>query len=203
MNWTKPLRKNSVMASDLKDFIRVYDGVLDPNLCNNAIKLFDETPDAQDRWDNQHKPQFTQMNITMLSEQQRDPKWGVIHNSIIASIQTVSEYYMKDTGCSPFWPPKNSIEQIRMKKYTAETGDRFDLHIDVGDYATARRFLVMFFYLNDVEKGGETSFPAIELDIKPKQGSVLCFPPVWMYPHLGKQPISNDKYIVGTYLHYQ
>jgi hypothetical protein len=139
----------------------------------------------------------------MLSEQQRDPKWGVIHNNIIASIQTVSEYYMKDTGCSPFWPPKNSIEQIRMKKYTAETGDRFDLHIDVGDYATARRFLVMFFYLNDVNEGGETTFPALDLKVKPKQGSVLCFPPVWMYPHLGEQPISNDKYIVGTYLHYQ
>ena len=61
----------------------------------------------------------------------------------------------------------------------------------------------MFFYLNTVEEGGETSFPNLEMKIKPKQGSVLCFPPLWMYPHLGEQPISNDKYIIGTYLHYQ
>jgi hypothetical protein len=23
-----------------------------------------------------------------------------------------------------------------------------------------------------------------------------------MYPHAGEKPVSNDKYIVGTYLHY-
>ncbi len=203
MNWTKPLKKNSVMASDLKDFIRVYDNALDPNCCNNAIKLFNETPDAQDRWENSHKPQFTQMNITLLAERDKNQAWTAIQNQIITAIQNVSEFYMRDTGCSPFWPPKNSIEQIRMKKYSVDTEDRFDIHIDVGDHATARRFLVMFFYLNDVNEGGETTFPALDLKVKPKQGSVLCFPPVWMYPHLGEQPISNDKYIVGTYLHYQ
>ena len=191
------------MASDLKDFIRVYDDVLDSNICKNAIKSFEENAEAHDRWENQFKPQFTQLNVTLLAEKENNKAWGVIQNELIAKIQSVSELYMKDTACSPFWPPKNIIEQIRMKKYTAETEDRFDIHIDVGDYASARRFLVMFFYLNDVEEGGETSFPNLDMKVKPKEGSVLCFPPLWMYPHLGEQPISNDKYIIGTYLHYQ
>ena len=191
------------MESNLKDFIRVYDNVLDPNVCKNAIKLFEENEEAQDRWEQSHKPQFTQMNVTLLAEKDGHQPWGVIQNELIKSIQSTSESYMRDTSCSPFWPPKNSIEQIRMKKYSVDTEDRFDIHIDVGDYATARRFLVMFFYLNTVEEGGETSFPNLEMKIKPKLGSVLCFPPLWMYPHLGEQPISNDKYIIGTYLHYQ
>ena len=191
------------MESNLKDFIRVYDNVLDPNVCKNAIKLFEENEEAQDRWEQSHKPQFTQMNVTLLAEKDGNQPWGVIQNELIKSIQSTSELYMRDTACSPFWPPKNSIEQIRMKKYSVDTEDRFDIHIDVGDYATARRFLVMFFYLNTVEEGGETSFPNLEMKIKPKLGSVLCFPPLWMYPHLGEQPISNDKYIIGTYLHYQ
>ena len=90
-----------------------------------------------------------------------------------------------------------------MKKYDADLDDRFEQHIDVGDHDSARRFLVLFFYLNDVEEGGETTFPRLDLKIKPKRGSVLIFPPMWMYPHAGEQPVSNDKYIVGTYLHYK
>ena len=54
------------MASDLKDFIRVYDDVLDSNLCKNAIKSFEENAEAHDRWENQFKPQFTQLNVTLL-----------------------------------------------------------------------------------------------------------------------------------------
>ena len=46
------------MASDLKDFIRVYDDVLDSNLCKNAIKSFEENAEAHDRWENQFKPQL-------------------------------------------------------------------------------------------------------------------------------------------------
>ena len=49
------------MASDLKDFIRVYDDVLDSKICKNAIKSFEDNVEAHDRWENQFKPQFTQL----------------------------------------------------------------------------------------------------------------------------------------------
>ena len=60
------------MASDLKDFIRVYDDVLDSNLCKNAIKCFEENAEAHDRWENQFKPQFTQLNVTLLAEKENN-----------------------------------------------------------------------------------------------------------------------------------
>ena len=100
------------------------------------------------------------------------------------------------------FPPRNTIEQIRLKHYAANGIDRFDNHVDIGDHDSARRFLVLFFYLNDVEEGGETTFTHLDYSVKPKQGSCLLFPPTWMYPHAGEKPVSNDKYIVGTYLHY-
>ena len=65
------------MESNLKDFIRVYDNVLDLNVCNNAIKLFEENEEAQDRWEQSHKPQFTQMNVTLLAE--KDGNLSLIH----------------------------------------------------------------------------------------------------------------------------
>ncbi len=75
------------------------------------------------------------------------------------------------------------------------------------DHESAKRFLVAFFYLNDVEEGGETGFKYNRnqeplLKVKPETGKLLMFPPFWTHPHIGYPPISGTKYIIGTYLHY-
>jgi hypothetical protein len=75
-------------------------------------------------------------------------------------------------------------------------------HVDVGDSISARRFLVFFLYLNDVAEGGETEFPDLDLTISPECGKLLVFPSIWTYLHRGNVPISNDKYILGSYKHY-
>jgi len=101
-----------------------------------------------------------------------------------------------------FFPSQCHNEEVRMKKYVAGSEDDFKYHADVGDYASARRFLVCFFYLNDVEEGGQTAFPDYNTSIEAKKGRLAIFPPFWTHPHSGQPAISNDKYIVGTYLHY-
>jgi hypothetical protein len=65
---------------------------------------------------------------------------------------------------------------------------------------TSRRFISFFWYLNDVAEGGETEF--VDLTIKPEAGKLVIFPPLWMFPHKGNPPISNEKYLLSTYLHY-
>ena len=69
-------------------------------------------------------------------------------------------------------------------------------------WGNRKRVLAWMVYLNDVEEGGETSFPKLNFDISPTCGTILLFPPTWQYRHAGKAPVSNTKYIVGTYLHY-
>ena len=81
-----------------------------------------------------------------------------------------------------------------------------DIYKDVvgsrADYPSARRYLAFLFYLNDVQKGGQTEFRFHGRMIRPEAGSVLVFPPTWEYPHIGLPPISGPKYIMSTYLHY-
>ena len=74
---------------------------------------------------------------------------------------------------------------------------------------TSRRFLAFFIYLNDVDEGGETQFVQLKkpgthipLMIKPQQGRLLMFPPQWMYYHAGLKPVSNSKYLIHSYCHY-
>jgi prolyl 4-hydroxylase len=38
--------------------------------------------------------------------------------------------------------------------------------------------LTLFLYLNDVEEGGETNFPKVDVTVQPKKGSALLWPSV-------------------------
>ena len=125
----------------------------------------------------------------------------MIQNALIESSHYYVQKYMEDVDCRPYFPVKSALEQFRVKKYEKGTDDRFDKHVDVGDHASARRFLSMFWYLNDVEEGGETVFENGPT-IKPKEGRLVMFPPLWLYPHEGKRTISDDKFIVSSYTHY-
>jgi len=75
-------------------------------------------------------------------------------------------------------------------------------HVDVTDHASAKRFISFQIYLTDVKVGGETEFPTLDTKIKCKKGRLVMFPPFWMFPHKGNPPISNPKYLLGSYLHY-
>jgi len=187
---------------DLNDYIRVYDGVLDENTCKNAIETCNAKSDQQYRWDNQHKPQYNVLNISYEADN-GDREWDVIQSLIITGVQFSAQQYMKDLSCESYWPNKNSLEQIKLIKYLSSEGDRFDLHIDMGDVESSKRFLAIQFFLNDVEEGGEIFFPTINRTVTPKAGSVLLYPPNWMYPSQDYTPVSSNKYILTTYLHYQ
>ena len=86
------------------------------------------------------------------------------------------------------------------KKYPKGEGF-FDWHIDNGDgWKNNARILVLMFYLNDVEEGGQTEFDYQDFVIKPEKGTLVIFPTDWMHLHRGKMPISNDKYILNSWL---
>ena len=92
------------------------------------------------------------------------------------------------------FPSRYGFEEFRLKRYLPNGVDEFRNHVDVTRYATARRFLVFFLYLNDTE-GGETVFTNYDLRVKPRAGRILMFPPFWTHPHTGKKPINKPKYI--------
>lgn len=185
---------------ELKNYVKVYDNALDANVCRNIIDLIKKA--KIDRVENKGYPQCDMFNITSAAEDNVETDWIKVQNSLITVIKKYSEQYMKEIGCSDYWPPENSLEQIRYLSYKFEQNDRFDTHVDIVNHDSSRRFLAIYFYLNDVESGGETYFPTTDISVSPKEGRCLIFPPTWMFPHSGKAPLSNDKNIIVTYLHY-
>ena len=183
------------MDLKLTDFIKVYDNVLSKGECNSCIKIFEEGVDKK-VYDTEHL-KFTQFWIPTNS-------YTPLFNNIKSKMnRRHSEYRSYLSECLDYvslFPSKYSFEKFKIKKYEPELKHEFRRHTDSSNVKTSTRFLSSLVYLNDVEEGGQTVFN--DVIINPKRGRLIIFPPLWMFPHAGKVPISNIKYILTTYLTY-
>jgi hypothetical protein len=187
------------MATELKDFIRVYDNAVEESFCKEIIEAFN-TSDYE-YFDREQRPSFNELNISKRYLD-KDAKWMSIQTKLQDHFIDAIELYMQELDLSPDFPSKYAFEEYRVKMYNTNGYDQFKDHVDVGNYNSARRFLVCFLYLNDIILGGETNFPKIGHAVEPKCGRILLFPATWQYRHAGLEPKSTSKYIVGSYLHY-
>ena len=189
-------------------YIKIYDDVIDADSCNMLIGKFEMA--EEDQYENVRQAErdkaiaFTQINLV------NNEDWASVQNGMLQVFQDYIMAYINDCKIEPKqWPQTYGYEAIRMKRYLNNNYDRFDPHVDVKNYETSRRFLAFFIYLNDVDEGGETEFISINkpgtyipLKITPRRGRLLMFPPLWMYYHAGLKPVSNNKYLIHSYCHY-
>jgi hypothetical protein len=88
------------------------------------------------------------------------------------------------------------VDNFMIQKYDRRLG-QYIYHNDfLAQYHAKRHRVITFlWYLNDVKEGGETEFWD-SLLIKPEKGKLIMFPSFWCFPHRGKMPISDHKYII-------
>jgi len=98
---------------------------------------------------------------------------------------------------------------LQMQKYKMNEGHFNGWYLEKQDFNTTHRYLVFILYLNDVKEGGETEFLFKEegendfFKVKPEAGKLIIHPASWPYIHKGNKPISDDKYILTTWLCYR
>ena len=77
-------------------------------------------------------------------------------------------------------------------------------HVWHTDWATfpllIQRTLAVQFFLNDVDEGGETEFYHQRIKVKPKKGRLVVWPVGFTHTHRGNNPISNEKYIISSWM---
>ena len=180
----------------MKKYIKIYDNVLAPEHCKTLIDKFELNEDQQVSTDLENHRHFTEININQHQD------WKNMVDGLYTTLRPYVDRYKKDCDIKETqWPDKFGFEQIRFKRYLPNDKDEFKEHVDVGDYNSARRFLVFFLYLNN-NFDGRTSFSEYDMEVWPKAGRLLMFPPTWTYLHTGHKPKLESKYIIGSYLHY-
>ena len=74
--------------------------------------------------------------------------------------------------------PSDNYESFQILKY--EVGQKYNVHHDYGAQqkllACGPRILTFFLYLSDVEEGGETAFPSLNITVAPRRGKALLWP---------------------------
>ena len=108
--------------------------------------------------------------------------------------------------------PRSNYESFQVLRY--EIGQKYNAHHDMSprqvSLACGPRILTFFLYLSDVEEGGETAFPGLNIAIKPKKGSALLWPstqdsnPELMdsrTTHEARAVIKGQKYAANTWIH--
>tara|TARA_R110000824_G_scaffold292565_4_gene480967 strand:+ start:7385 stop:8092 length:708 start_codon:yes stop_codon:yes gene_type:complete len=204
---------NIILPTSLTDYIQIYDNVIPDDICDELITRFESSvkeqfstgldgpgafPDGTP-----FNKKFTEINFGYSKDWHKD--WNrYFKDALTYCTEKYQEALNIKKGVS--WPFKYEVENFRIKKYSpaldGQFPDQISPHVDASDHFTARRFLSIFWYLNDVEKGGETEFPHLNYRVTPKKGTALIFPPLWFFPHAGLPAVSGSKYIIHSYLQY-
>ena len=186
----------------MRDLIRVID-VLPQHYCRYLIEKFERSREEHTAgvafdagWNKADR--FTGWHELNLSA--HPERWEREIATFTTVVDHVAKEYQRLVGHT--LPQAYRLGPLRIKKYAAAQGHRFAPHTDANSMRDAHRFLALLFYLNTVTEGGETEFLNAPVVVPPKAGSVMVFPPFWMFPHAGRTPRSSDKYVLGTYLHY-
>ena len=107
--------------------------------------------------------------------------------------------------------PSTNGEHFQLLHY--DVGQQYKEHHDyIFDQAKTPggiRIITAFLYLNDVEEGGETNFPQLNLKVKPKQGRLVVWPNVLpgsyredsRTEHAALPVLKGEKYGANAWIH--
>lgn len=169
---------------NLIDLVKVYPRAFSEEHCQQLIDIYDNSATKSFETDIMKFDQVTLLNNNAPTMQ-----------SVQIFLNYFNQYrrYLEKKG-NKFLPHTQELEQLRIKKYPV--GGYFKEHIDAADKNSSRRYLSAFVYLN---KSGGTKF--FDKVIKADVGTLVIFPPQWMFPHTGLVG-DKEKYFLSTYLHF-
>ena len=182
---------------DLRRYIQVYDQAFDAETCTQMINSFNSLqrfhkPNGRNARTGLENSAWVELDVTPLAD-------VAFKGFIYATIDEYLKRYNAELGLTIPIPSSAHLAELIIKRYRPNYGEVFQPHFDSVN-AVANRYLVFLWYLNDVAEGGQTRFVDLDVDVTPKAGRLLIFPPYWMYQHEALAPRSNEKYILSTYL---
>ena len=181
-------------------------------LCDEIINKYEKNSDL-------HYQGLTHGGVQKKIKDTRDfsiPKcanetneWFKIEKFLYKELQKNFEKYKENINNNNEYKPENNnnilfkvldsyhhVDNFMVQKYSKGIG-KYTYHDDFFCDINNKRYrtVTYLWYLNDVEEGGETELFG-SYRIKPKKGKLILFPASWCFPHRGKMPISDDKYII-------
>jgi len=179
-------------------FIYEIDNALTAETCREMIRRFEANEDqqypgriGQGQTEEQNIKKTTDLRISGRSD------WQDIDNTLVASLASA---FNEMGQMFPFFAA-NSFKDMGYNMQRYRPGEYYHWHVDGGPGLFSQRQLVAIWYLNNLEgPGGETEFPLQEIQVKPKEGKLVLFPPFWTHVHRAVTLEKGIKYIATTWV---
>lgn len=200
----------NILAPGIVEFLNIVD---DPKLLVKKIEDLDlkiinnKNQTSLKSWepwiykyDNPDLPILCMSKIVPASDELN--KHDIFYNDQVKITEIFENAIQKSTDmyCNIYTNLSKSLKSkerfAKLLKYSS--GSMMPAHSDNG-YTS--RILSLIVYLNDDYDGGELFFKNFDLTIKPKPGSVLCFPSSFIYLHEVKEIKFGVRYSYPVWFH--
>jgi predicted 2-oxoglutarate/Fe(II)-dependent dioxygenase YbiX len=169
--------------NNLEDYIKIYQ-VLDKNFCEEVRKELNTANWKQHTF---YNPQ-TKQHLPQSGDKELDVSWDDIPSRAELSQkvwETIHKYIINDLNKS-YYPGWSGFAHIRFNRYHPER--LMALHCDhINSLFDGQKkgipTLSVLGSLNDDYEGGEFLMFDEEKEFKIKQGEIMVFPSVFLYPH--------------------
>lgn len=129
----------------------------------------------------------------------QDPATGQVRPLMASDVEAASDQQLGEYLFRVLRPGA-----INVQKYSKGVGGYYYWHSEIyprdPSAETLHRVLLFMFYLNDVERGGETEFFYQGRKLKPTLGTMVIAPAGFTHTHRGNVPESHDKYILTSWI---
>ncbi|NMP30404.1 2OG-Fe(II) oxygenase [Thalassotalea sp. M1531] len=147
---------------------------------------------------------YPHLLVGALAPQFADKSSGELRSLTAQDVTTLLEPQLANIIQSIF-----SFDAINLQKYQQGEGNFGHWHSEHyphpsdPEQKSLHRVLLWLIYLNDVEEGGQTEFLYQQASIQPTTGSIVLSPCGFTHTHRGTTPISNDKYVLASWISYK
>lgn len=175
----------------------VADDGLDQAMCARIISAFDSSPERiPSHVYNSSNAAVRRGEVLLVS----DLPGGNVFAPLITQVfeTALLSAAIEDEGLNSICNEPRDWTEPRAER--VPPGGGFVWHMDTRHRGDDRRILTAILYLNELA-GGELEFRRTAVEVKPRPGRVVLFPPFWTHVHRGKPPLNEAKYAVGAFLY--
>ena len=192
----------------IDNFVLVKDRFFSAEFCDELINLFETRTDLVSAGEmaggiNLDVKNTTDLNLFEYPELME--KYG---DFIFEKFNELTEEYIMSLPFQNKFPgsqifaSSSEYTTCQLQKYKKGEGHYNAYHFETDHPDNCCRVFVYIFYLNDVLEGGETEMLYSGKKVQPRKGRVIIHPAAFPFVHNGHMPVSDDKYILTSWLNY-
>lgn len=205
---------NVQIQYDIEDFIGVFYNAVSSETCKKIINHFEQVQALNKTVNRQELENSRRLDKDTLTYRLSSSPMSLEEpDEIISSMDMyfLEEFknavypcydeYCKSYGVLDIVGKHGFRSAFKIQK-TKPSGGYHVWHCEQGNENTSGRILLIMLYLNTVDEGGETEFLFQKRRIKPTEGTIIIVPGSFTHTHRGNPPLSGDKYLMNTWMHF-